>query len=76
MFTIFLVDDKEPDVEVWDEDEQDIIVDLSEDEQPNLDGENIQVDVVPRRSRILAVWVLRFLMIMQLNSLISCWDTF
>lgn len=26
---------------------------------------HVQVDVVPRRSRMLAVWLLRFLMVMQ-----------
>lgn len=63
MYTILV----EPDVEVWDKDEEDIIADLSEDELLNL-AENAQVDVVPRRSRILTVRLLRFLMIL-------CWDT-
>ena len=36
-----------PDVEVWDEDEHDVIADLFEDEPPNL-AENVQVDAVPK----------------------------
>ena len=58
-YTILVdINDKVPEVEVWDEDEHDI-ADLSEDEPPNL-ADNVQVDPVPR-SHMLVVWLLRFL---------------
>ena len=62
---LHVVDEDEPHIEVWDEDENEILTDLPESQTPNLMEESIQVDAIPTRSRILATWLLRFLMIMQ-----------
>ena len=64
-FPIYLDDNDAPDVEVWDEDENDILTDITDSEPPSLGEESIQIRAVPTRSRILATWLLRFLVIMQ-----------
>lgn len=53
------VDETEPEVEVWDEEEQDILSDLAQ--PPDLPDDTVQFDAVPRTSQTLALWLFRFM---------------